>query len=58
MDEWQERTGDTTPSLEKATPDRSNRKTGERYYKESRPPTGELPGESRGATMINDPGTK
>lgn len=58
MDEWQERTGDTTPSLEKATPDRSNRKTGERYYKDSRPPTGELPGESRGATMINDPGIR
>ena len=56
MDEWQDRTGDTTPSLAKATPDRHNRVTGERYYEGSRPPTGELPGESRGATMINDPG--
>lgn len=58
LDEWQDRTGDTTPSLEKATPDRHNRKTGERYYQESRPPTGELPGESKGATMINDPGPR
>ncbi len=58
MDEWQDRTGDTTPSLEKATPDRHNRKTGERYYKESRPPTGELPGDARKATMINDPGPR
>ena len=58
LDAWQDRTGDTTPSLEKATPDRHNRKTGERYYKESRPSTGELPGESKEATMINDPGPR
>jgi arylsulfatase len=56
MDEWQDKTGDTTPSLDKATPDRHNRVTGERYYQGSRPPTGELPGEARGATNINDPG--
>ena len=58
MDEWQERTGDTVPSLAKATPDRHNRYTNERYYEGSRPPTGELPGEARGATKINDPGPR
>jgi N-sulfoglucosamine sulfohydrolase len=58
MDEWQQRTGDSVPSLADATPDRHNRETGERYYSGSRPPTGELPGESREATLINDPGPR
>ncbi len=58
LDEWQEKTGDTTPLLKDATPDRHNRESGERYYEGSRPPTGELPGEARGAAMINDPGPR
>jgi arylsulfatase A-like enzyme len=58
MDEWQRRTGDTTPSLDQATPDRHDRKTGERFYPGSRPPTGILPGQTAGATKINDPGPK
>ncbi len=56
MDEWQARTGDTTPSLEDATPDRYNRRTGDRIYEGSRPPSGIFPGQVTHATLLNDPG--
>jgi arylsulfatase len=56
MNEWQKRTGDTTPSLEEATPDRWDRSTGKRIYKGSRPPSGIFPGQETEATKINDPG--
>ncbi|MCP4452137.1 MAG: sulfatase-like hydrolase/transferase, partial [Planctomycetes bacterium] len=58
MDQWQRRTGDTTPSLDQATPDRHDRNTGKRLQKKPgmRPVSGVLPGETTGAEGINDPG--
>jgi hypothetical protein len=56
--EWQEETGDTKPSFSKATPERYSRQTKERLYPGWRPPTGELPGDSRGAQRINNPGPR
>jgi N-sulfoglucosamine sulfohydrolase len=58
MDQWQHRTGDTTPSLNEATPDRHDRKTGKRIQKKPgmRPVSGVLPGQTTGAEKINDAG--
>ncbi len=58
MDQWQHRTGDTTPSLDQATPDRHDRQTGRRIQKKPgmRPVSGVLPGQTTGAEKINDPG--
>lgn len=59
MDEWQQRTGDTVPSLEEATPDRYNRRTGESVNGTGgRPSPGVVPGETTNATTINDPGPR
>jgi len=60
MDQWQKRTGDTTPSLDKATPDRHDRKTGKRIQKKRgmRPVAGIVPGQTTGAEKINDPGPR
>jgi N-sulfoglucosamine sulfohydrolase len=58
MDEWQESTGDTTPSLKNATPDRWDRRTGKRIYEGSRPPSGILPGEATNASKVNNPGPR
>jgi len=60
MDQWQERTGDTTPLLEDATPDRQDRKTGKRLTKERgmRPIDGVVPGETTNAQRIDDPGPR
>jgi arylsulfatase len=57
MDEWQRLTGDTTPPLDKATPDRWDRRTGEPITGTSgRPQGGVVPGQTSGASNINDPG--
>ena len=53
---WQQKTGDSIPALEQLTVDRHDRKTFERLYKGTRPPTGVVPGQAAGATKINDPG--
>ncbi len=58
MDQWQEETGDTTPALEMATPDRYNRRTGEQLYDGSRPPSGIFPGQEANAPKINHPGPR
>lgn len=58
MDEWQEKTGDTTPALKEAIPDRWNRRTGERLFEGSRPPSGILPGEVTNASKVNNPGPR
>jgi len=59
MDEWQDRTGDTIPSLDKATPDRYDRRTGRPIHGESgRPRGGIVPGQTSGASRINDPGPR
>ena len=60
MDQWQRRTGDTTPSLDKATPDRHDRKTGKRLTRKKgmRPIAGVVPGQRSGASQINDPGPR
>ena len=60
MDQWQKQTGDTTPSLKEATPDRQDRKTGKRLTKKRgmRPIDGVVPGETSGAEKINAPGPR
>ena len=59
MDEWQRRTGDTTPSLEEATPDRHDRRTSKRIQgKGMRPNPGIVPGQTAGAEKMNDPGPR
>ena len=59
MDEWQSRTGDTVPSLDKATPDRYDRRTGKPIHGTSgRPKGGIVPGQTTGAEKINDPGPR
>lgn len=60
MDQWQKRTGDTTPSLSEATPDRHDRKTGKRLTKKRgmRPISGVFPGQTTGAEKITDPGPR
>ena len=59
MDEWQKRTGDTVPSLDKATPDRYDRRTGKPVRGRSgRPKGGVIPGQTSGASGINDPGPR
>ncbi|MCF7957195.1 MAG: sulfatase [Phycisphaerae bacterium] len=61
MDQWQARTGDTVPSLDVATPDRHDRKTGKRIRvkgKGMRPSPGVVPGQATGADKINDPGPR
>jgi len=54
MDRWQKQTGDTTPALYEATPDRHDRKTGKRLTKKRgmRPIDGVVPGETSGAERI------
>ncbi|VGO20414.1 sulfatase family protein [Pontiella sulfatireligans] len=59
MDEWQASTGDTTPPLDKATPDRNDRRTGKLIHeKENRPKDGIVPGQSKEAQKINNPGPR
>ncbi|MCU0780489.1 MAG: sulfatase-like hydrolase/transferase [Akkermansiaceae bacterium] len=56
LDDWQRRTGDTTPPLDEATPDRYDRRTGAPLTGRSgRPLGGTVPGEATGAPHINDP---
>jgi hypothetical protein len=40
MDQWQRRTGDTTPPLDKATPDRFDRRTGKPIHGKGGRPAG------------------
>ena len=59
MDQWQRRTGDTTPPLDKATPDRYDRRTGKQIHgRGGRPAGGVVPGQTSGASRINDPGPR
>jgi arylsulfatase len=59
MDQWQHRTGDTTPPLDKATPDRFDRRTGKPIHgRGGRPAGGVVPGQTSGASHINDPGPR
>ena len=63
MDEWQRRTGDTTPPLERATKDSYNRWTGVWKVIEGsegllRPKGGIVPGQETKAEKINDPGPR
>jgi N-sulfoglucosamine sulfohydrolase len=60
MDQWQKQTGDTTPTLQEATPDRIDRATGKRTTKKRgmRPIDGVVPGETTGAEKINNPGPR
>ena len=59
LDEWQQRTGDTVPSFAEATPDRFDRRTGQPVHGRSgRPKGGIIPGQTTGATRINDPGPR
>ena len=59
LDQWQHRTGDTTPPLDKATPDRYDRRTGKPTLGRSgRPAGGIVPGQTSGASRINDPGPR
>ena len=59
MDEWQCRTGDTVPPLDKGTPDRFDRRTGKPIHgRIGRPLGGITPGEEAGAEKINDPGPR
>lgn len=58
LSDWQDQTGDSIPEAEEMTPDRHGRETFERLYKEWRPPTGILPGQSAGAENINRPGPR
>lgn len=54
--EWQDQTGDSIPAVQEMTPDRHDRQTFERLYPGRRPPSGVLPGQTAGATEINNPG--
>jgi len=59
VDEWQHRTGDTVPPFDKATPDRYDRRTGKPVHgRGGRPAGGIIPGQTSGATKINDPGPR
>ena len=59
LDDWQRRTGDTTPPLDQATPDRYDRRTGAPISgRGGRPMGGTIPGEATGAPHINDPGPR
>ena len=59
MDQWQKHTGDTTPSLDQATPDRYDRRTGKPIHgRGGRPKGGIVPGQTTGAEKINDPGPR
>ena len=53
LDDWQRRTGDSIPAVDEMTPDRHDRKTYERLYPGSRPPTGIVAGQQAGATEIH-----
>jgi N-sulfoglucosamine sulfohydrolase len=58
-DHWQRRTGDTVPSLDKATPDRYDRNTGKAIHgRGGRPKAGIVPGQTSDAETINDPGPR
>lgn len=54
--DWTEQTGDTVPPMEKMTPDRNHRVTGEAIQPKGRPTGGVAPGESTQAWSINAPG--
>jgi len=59
MDQWQKRTGDTVPPLDKATPDRYDRRTGKPIHgRGGRPKGGIIPGQTTGASQINAPGPR
>jgi N-sulfoglucosamine sulfohydrolase len=59
MDQWQRRTGDTVPPLNKATPDRYDRRTGKPIHgRGGRPQGGIVPGQETGAPTISDPGPR
>jgi len=59
MDQWQRCTGDTVPHLDKATPDRYDRRTGRPIHgRGGRPRGGIVPGQETGAPAINDPGPR
>ena len=59
MDQWQKRTGDTVPSLDEATPDRFDRRTGKPFTtKRPRRKIRLIPGQTTGASKINDPGPR
>ena len=59
MDQWQRRTGDTVPPLDKATPDRYDRRTGTPIHgRGGRPKAGIVPGQTSGAQTMNDPGPR
>ncbi len=59
LDEWQRRTGDTVPPLDKATPDRWERSTGKPIHGTGgRPKPGIVPGQASGASTINDAGPR
>jgi arylsulfatase len=52
LDDWQQRTGDSIPDLEKMTPDRCDRVTFERLSSEAHPSGGIVPGQTAGAESI------
>lgn len=54
--EWTEQTGDTTPPLDKMTPDRNDRRTGKSIQPKGRPPGGVAPGDATRAWTIHHPG--
>ena len=59
VNDWQRQTGDTTPSLDEATPDRFDRRTGKAIHgRGGRPKGGVLPGQTRNAEAINAPGPR
>jgi len=59
LDDWQRLTGDTTPPLEQATPDRYDRRTGKPIHgRGGRPMGGIIPGQTRQAETINHPGPR
>lgn len=59
LDEWQNRTGDTIPPLDRATPDRYDRRTGAPIHGRSgRPAGGIVPGQETVAARINDAGPR
>ncbi|MHC4216783.1 MAG: heparan N-sulfatase, partial [Planctomycetota bacterium] len=55
LDKWQNTTGDTVPK--DLTPDRFDRKTGEKKFKGLNPPKrATIPGSEKNAQKINNPG--
>lgn len=60
MDRWIEQTADTVPSADRRTPDRHDRRTGERRFTGMHPGQGkfEMPGQSANAQVVNQPGPR